>query len=466
MKSGGTQRLDPDALVEWRDHGTLRSGESSIEVGVRPVLVGRAEGCELQLDDARVSAAHLELRSTRHGVVARDLDTTNGSYVGPLRVHEVTLADGTEIRLGGLDGPRVVFRYADVPERVPAPKSRTRFERLVGSSATMQRLYDDLTQLAPTEINLLVEGETGTGKEEVARSIHAASTRSKGPFVVVDCGALAPSILESLLFGHERGAFSGASERKIGLAEAADGGTLFLDELGELPAEAQTRLLRMLEARTIRRLGSTKETKIDVRVVSATHRDVPAMIAAGEFRADLFFRLASARVHVPPLRERRGDIVELASTLLERLGFEPKPEITPDAMRALEGREFPGNVRELRNVLEVAVALGRGTIDLASVQRRSAYDEVPAVRTATSPKRPAPTAMTPDWNGELGLFREEKQAVIDKFEEAYLRALHEAHEGNLTHASAHAGIERHHLRKLLRKYGLIAPAKTRARKKS
>ncbi len=465
MEDGGTRRLDPERVDTWRDHGRLVSADGvEISVTEKRVIVGRAPGCDLVLGDARVSATHLEFWSSQHGVHVRDLDTTNGTYLGPVRIHEAVLADGTTLALGGPEGPTIAFRYDDIPKRVETPPDAARFERLVGGSLPMRALYADLAQLAPTDINLLIEGETGTGKEEVARSIHAASNRADGPFIVVDCGALAPALLESLLFGHEKGAFSGASERKIGLAEAADGGTLFLDELGELPPEAQTRLLRLLEARTVRRVGSTTEKRIDIRVVSATHRDIPQMISGGTFRSDLFFRLAAARLVVPPLRDRRDDIPLLVDTLLERLDFTPRPVVTQDALDALCRREYVGNVRELRNVLEVARALSGGAIDAKSVQRRSAYERISAAPAVGAPK-PVRTAPEHDalWSGHLGLFREEKVLVVDRFERAYLERLHKEHAGNLTHAAAAAGIERHHLRKLLRKHGIIAPAKKRTK---
>lgn len=437
-----------------------------MEVGRRRVLVGRDAGCDLTLPDARVSAAHLELFGQEGGVVARDLLTTNGTFAGKVRIRDAVLGEGAELRVGGT---LLRFTY-EAPTRVEQ-RALAGLHRLVGSSPAMQALYAEIEELAPTEIHLLLEGETGTGKEEVARSIHAASARADGPFVVVDCGALAPTLLESILFGHERGAFSGANERRIGLLEAASGGTLLLDELGELPMEAQTRLLRALEARTIRRVGSTAEIALDVRVVSATHRDLPAMISAGSFRADLFFRLAAARIHVAPLRERRQDVRALVHALLVRAGHDPPPEVTEEAFLALERRDYPGNVRELRNVLEVAVAVSRGgPVDVGALSRRSSEALAsnrgsvaePALRPATPRTEPA-AGPSPGWSGDLGLFREEKAARLASFERGYLEELMRRYAGNISHAAAHAGIERHYLRKLLRKHDLPTPRSRRRR---
>ena len=435
---------------QWCDGGRLTwidgPSEPSIAVEDRPVIVGRDAGCDLTVPDARVSAAHLELAPTAEGVVARDLATTNGTFCGDLRVREVVLAHGSELTIGGA---RLRFTYDDVPKRV-ARREVESFHGLVGSSRPMQTLYAQLEQLAPTHLAILVEGETGTGKELVARAIHAASERADGPFVVVDCGALTATLLESTLFGHEKGAFSGAHQTKQGLVEAAEGGTLFLDELGELPAEAQTRLLRLLEARTYRRVGSTQERKADIRPVAATHRDLPEMVAAGSFRADLFFRLATARLRVPALRERIADVPDLARTLLERLEGDDAPRISEDALAALARRDWPGNVRELRNTIEVAAALCRGDVIVASdVQRPGAPIPTPSVSPSAPTASPEPT--TP---GRRGLFRDEKAEVLDRFEREYLAEVFEQHDGNITRSAAMAGLERHHFRALLKKHGL------------
>ncbi|MCC7536780.1 MAG: sigma 54-dependent Fis family transcriptional regulator [Deltaproteobacteria bacterium] len=461
MPTPKTQRVATSSLDSWVDGGVLEvvrgpSSGARVEVRGGRVVIGRAEGCDLVLDDARVSAAHLELVPTEKGVVLRDLGTTNGTRIGTLVVREAILGDGTEIAIGACE---LRFGYDDTPARVER-FGRDTFHGLVGGSLAMRALYADLERLAKTRLNVLIEGETGTGKEVVARAVHEASPRSSAAFVTVDCGALAPTLVESTLFGHEKGAFSGAHQRQEGLVEAAHGGTLFLDELGELPLEAQTRLLRVLEARTIRRVGATKEIPVDVRVVSATHRDLLAMVAAGTFRADLFFRLATARVQVPPLRARKEDIPLLAKTLLARIFDDDAPVLDDEAVELLRRRDFPGNVRELRNDLEVAAAFATsGRIRAGDLLRRpSAAAAVPGQSSASSPL-PAPRGASPSPattlpNEPLGIYHEAKETAIASFERDYLERLMAEATGNITRAAARAGLERHSLRALLKKHAL------------
>jgi DNA-binding NtrC family response regulator len=413
----------------------------SLEVSTERALVGRAEGCDLVVPDPLVSAAHLELLPTASGVVARDLGTTNGTFLGTVRVREVVLSDGTELALGG---SVVRFRSARAPARVPRAE-RSGFHGLVGGSTAMQALYASLGRLSAARISVLLEGETGTGKERVARAIHDASDRRDGPFVVVDCGALPSTLVESTLFGHEKGAFSGADSRSIGLIEGAGGGTILLDEIGELPLEMQTRLLRVVESRTVRRVGGSREIPVEVRFLSATHRDLPAMVASGAFRADLFFRLAAARVVVPPLRERLADVPALADAVLAEVAG-PDASLSPDALEALCRRDFPGNVRELRNVIEAAAAFaGGGAIRAEHLTRQAAAPRLAPVVQA---------ALPPGDGVGLGLYREAKEAALAAFDRVYLARLLDEAGGNLTRAAARAGLERHHLRTLLKKRGL------------
>lgn len=451
-----TQRVDSRALEAWIDGGVAEIvrgpgvGESVRVEGSR-VVVGRDPGCDLTIDDPRVSAAHLELVPTERGVVGRDLQTTNGTRIGDLSILEVVLHDGVEMSVGD---SVVRFRYDESPRRVER-STESRFHSLVGESAPMRTLFAELRRVAGTKLNVLVEGETGTGKEEVARSLHAESARARGPFVVVDCGAIAPNLLESTLFGHEKGAFSGAQSRHVGLIETAAGGTLFLDEVGELPLEAQTRLLRVLEARTIRRVGGTKEVEVDIRVVAATHRDLPAMVSAGTFRADLFFRLATARIRVPALRERLGDVPLLCRELLERIADDEVPRMSDEALEALGRRDFPGNVRELRNTLDVAAAFCRDGVVLPG-DLSSEPPALPAMAAAPRAPRATESVDGADVSTDV-LYREGKELAIEAFDRAYLGRLLEEQDGNITRAAARAGLERHHLRSLLKKRGLWKP---------
>lgn len=237
------------------------------------------------------------------------------------------------------------------------------FEGIIGSSQAIERVLDTVKLVAPSRASVLIEGETGTGKELVAQAIHQNSDRARGPFVAVHAQALPANLLESELFGHEKGAFTGATERRVGRFEAADGGTLFLDEIGEIDASTQVKLLRFLESRQIERLGSMKPIPLDIRLVAATNRDLEAMVQAGDFRDDLFYRLNVVRIEMPALRERRDDIPLLLDHFLRQFaqenGYEP-PRISPEALRRLHDYSWPGNIRELRNFAENAVVLSRG----------------------------------------------------------------------------------------------------------
>lgn len=233
-------------------------------------------------------------------------------------------------------------------------------DRMVGRSPAFLRMLQLVQRAAPSEVAVLLLGETGTGKEMVAHAIHEASSRSGGPFVPLECAGLTESLFESELFGHERGAFTGATAQKTGLVEAARGGTLFLDEVGDIPLSMQVKLLRLLETGRFRRVGSTVEQETDFRLVCATHRDLRAQVAAGEFRLDLYFRISVFPIPLPALRQRREDLPLLVSALLNRLRSAHGKRLTKDAMAILERMDFPGNIRELRNVLERASLLADG----------------------------------------------------------------------------------------------------------
>ena len=271
-------------------------------------------------------------------------------------------------------------------------EDRYALDRILGKSLPMQRVFETITQVAPTRATVLVEGESGTGKELVAHAIHNLSGRPKAKLVIVHCAALSPQLLESELFGHEKGSFTGAMERRIGRFEQANGGTLFLDELGEIDAAIQVKLLRALGERTIERVGGNSTIKVDVRVIAATNKDLAGMVADGKFREDLYFRLNVVSIHMPPLRERKEDIPTLANAFLRELAREnnkPMREIGPEAMQALMAYNWPGNVRELRTAIEHGIVMGTGARMLVRHLPATLRGEAPAP-TMHRPGRPAP----------------------------------------------------------------------------
>ena len=308
---------------------------------------------------------------------------------------------------------------------------------LIGRSAAFQQMLGLVARVAPSQASVLLLGESGTGKELVARAVHEASLRAARPLVVVDCASLTESLFESELFGHERGAFTGAHASKPGLVEAASGGTLFLDEVGDLPLTMQVKLLRLLESGTYRRVGSTELRRADLRVVSATHRDLDTMVADGRFREDLYYRLGTFPIHLPALRERPDDIALLARTLLERLTPGRTLALSAGALARLRRHAFPGNVRELRNVLERAALLTDGhTVDTPQIEL--ALD--------TARRRPAapPPARGRPANPEAAthpLREAERQALADRLA---------THTGSRAELAAQLGISERSLYRKLR----------------
>ena len=400
--------------------------------------VGRHPTNDLVLDDPRVSGVHVELRRAGDRVHVRDAGSTNGTWIGAHRIVEAELSVGAEITVGSsllrldLDG-------AASPARRSATHS---FGDMVGESPEMLELFATLERIAPKDLTVLVQGETGTGKEEVARALHARSPRSRGPFIVIDATSLPESLAESLLFGHERGAFTGADQRRAGFFEAGQGGTVFLDEVGELPEALQSKFLRVLERREVTRVGGTAPVKIDVRVVAATHRDLRHEIEAGRFREDLFFRLAQMRVVLPPLRDRPADVAILCAKMLRELaGSGPPVTLEPSALAQLQALPWPGNVRELRNVLVRAAALAPGS----SIRRADIAGEGLGFRGAREERAALDLS---------GPFAVAKERAVDRFESAYLAALMRRCGGNLSLAAREADVARNHLRDLLKKRGL------------
>jgi DNA-binding NtrC family response regulator len=404
-------------------------------------MVGTHADNDLVLTDATVSRYHLEIRVRRDGIEVRDLDTTNGTKHGGARIGSVVLSGAARLRLGKHTEMDVepVDTSVELGEFGP-----DRFGDVLGTTQPMKRLFALLAKAAPTEATILLQGETGTGKEAIAEAVHRHSRRSKGPFIVVDCGSIPHELIASELFGHAKGSFTGAGADKQGLIEAANHGTLFLDEIGELALDLQPQLLRVLDRRQVRRVGETQSVDVDIRVIAATHRDLRAMVKAGQFREDLYYRLAVVATYVPPLRERKADIPTLATWFAEKMGRGSFAQSSA-LLDQLQRHDWPGNVRELRNVVERALSLGDSVLaDLgdSSTQRPSSPG------TEQSEKRQS----NPD---VLEMpFKEAKAQLVEAFERDYLEALLARHHGNISRAAAEAGIDRNYIHRLVKKYGL------------
>ncbi|MBK9036778.1 MAG: sigma 54-dependent Fis family transcriptional regulator [Myxococcales bacterium] len=405
-----------------------------VALGARPVVLGAHATCDLVIDQPKVSRRHAELTAVGGGVRVKDLGSTNGTWWQGSRITELVVPGGATIEIGG-----AALRIVAADALVLPPSARERFGALVGHSVAMRELFAVLELAAPSDATVLVEGESGTGKELVARALHEHSAHAKGPFVVVDCSAIAEHLIDSHLFGHVRGAFTGAERDRKGAFVEASGGTLFLDELGELPLTVQAKLLRALEAQTVQPVGADRPVTVDTRVVAATHRDLARMVEAKEFRFDLFYRLAVVHVALPPLRERPDDLPLLVAAFYAARGAEAGP-VDGDNLERLRRHAWPGNVRELRNVLERAWALSGGLVPFRDLRLWVEITTAPPAADAIDTALP---------------FKEAKERWNDVFERRYLAAVHAAAGGNITHAAEHAGINRRHFRELLYKHGLL-----------
>ncbi len=326
------------------------------------LTVGTMEDNQLILSDPTVSRHHAGLTESAGVYVIKDLESTNGTYLDGVLIREAVLEFGRTITLGETE-----IKFVPFQEKIEAyPSSKNAFGEVYGQSLQMRNIFGILEKVAPTDVTLVLEGETGTGKELLARAIHATSSRRSGPFVVFDCSAVAENLVESELFGHEKGAFTGAIHSRQGVFEMARGGTLFLDEIGELGIDLQPKLLRVLEAREVKRLGGSETRRIDFRLVAATHRDLAMEVRKGRFREDLFYRLSVLRLRIAPLRARKEDIPLVTQQLLHNLSLEYKtttvPKVAPATLEILNSYDWPGNIRELRNVLSRALAMGRETV--------------------------------------------------------------------------------------------------------
>jgi two-component system response regulator GlrR len=399
------------------------------------VSVGTHASNDLVVERDTVSRFHCELRIDERGVSVRDLASRNGTFVDGVRIESAWLGPRHTLHLGDLG---VSFQIDEARASVPLFAGE-RFGRMLGRAASMRRVFAMLERCAAADITVLVEGESGTGKEGAAEAIHSESRRKNGPFVVLDCSAIPPNLLESELFGHEKGAFTGADRTHKGVFEEAHGGTVFLDEIGELPMELQPKLLRVLERRQVRRLGSQRLLDVDVRFVAATNRSLKREVNEGRFRQDLYFRLAVARVELPPLRERVEDLALLTAAFLEQLHAGPAQRarlLDPAFQARLARHPFPGNVRELRNVLERALVFGESELG----------GEEPSLLRAAVVRSPVDDVDV--------TYAEARERAIGRFEAEWLPALLERHGGNVSRAARHADLTRPYLHKLLRRHGL------------
>jgi DNA-binding NtrC family response regulator len=405
----------------------LEGPDAGLRVTGDALAIGTAEGSTMRLSDPSVSRFHLQLEASANGVRVVDHGSTNGTFTGGVRIERATVSPGSTIKLGA-----TTLRLGDAPLAEVEVHGEDSLGGVIGCSPGMRRLMAQVTKAAGSDVSVLVNGESGTGKELIARALHDLGPRHGGPLITVDCGSIAPTLIASELFGHEKGAFTGADRAHVGAFEAAHGGTIFLDEIGELQPAVQATLLGVLERRKVRRLGSRTETAIDVRVVSATHRDLRAEVNAGSFRLDLFYRLAVVTLVIPPLRDRPDDVPLLVEHFLRDAGFDGPVAslISPPAMAALQKLHFSGNVRELRNLIEAAVAMNEPP-DLAGP--------------ITAPKAAALAT-------DLALpYKEARARLLDHFEAQYLDALMERAGGNVSQAARLAKMTRSHLSELLAK---------------
>jgi len=423
---------DRRQVSRWRIEVTAGPSRGHVhQFGTGTIRIGSAAGNDLVLDDPRISRNHLEIDAMPNGLRVRDLGSKNGTFLQGSRVGAIDLPPaGAVLTLGDSE---LALRPDDEPDPV-AISAREQCGRLIGRTEVMRALFGRIERVAHSDATVLIHGETGTGKELVAEALHELGPRAERPFVVVDCSAIPRDLIESELFGHVRGAFTGASADRRGAFERAQGGTIFLDEIGELAVDLQPKLLRVLEARTLRPVGGDTEVELDVRVIAASLRDLRALVAAKAFREDLFFRLSVVDLEVPPLRAHRDDVPLIVDQFLRELGA---PPIGAGSLATLMRFDWPGNVRQLRNVIERAVALaGSGP---------------PVIR---DEDLVAPSAeLSPSKLFELP-YKVAKDEMLAQFTREYLEALLARHGGNVSAAAREAKIDRNWIVALAKRHGV------------
>ncbi len=422
-------------VVEGPDQGSVfRCDEASPP----PILLGQSEVCSIRLSDRSVSRRHAALEVTVGKLRVTDLGSSNGTFVQGVAVIDAFCTGGELLRVGA------TALRVDLGTSAPSAElsAATSFGLLLGASAAMRRLYPLFAKLAASSVPVLIEGETGTGKEVLADSLHCEGPRALAPYVVFDCAAVAPNLVESELFGHERGAFTGALSARKGVFERANGGTLLIDEIGDLDPLLQPKLLRVLEKGEVQRLGGNESVRLDVRVLAATRRDLDREVQLGRFRDDLYHRLVVARVELPPLRRRKGDVAFLARHFARALGGD-EAAIADELLMRWEDYGWPGNVRELRNTVARHLALG----ELAAFETADEdVAAVPAAQPATNGTVQVPLAM--------GLpLSDARQRAVDQFDRAYVQRILASHGGNVTRAAEAAGVAKRYFQLLKAKYG-------------
>jgi transcriptional regulator with GAF, ATPase, and Fis domain len=407
----------------------VKAAPAELRLAAGKCTIGSGPRSHLVVIDQTVSRAHLELELVADGVAVRDLGSRNGTFHRGQRIERMVLGLGGRLTLGRA-ATLIVDPDTTSLEQGPA-NDRSEYRGILGASAAMRRVFAILTRLESSLLPVLVEGESGVGKELIARALHEGSRVARGPAVVVNCGAIPRELVSSELFGHRRGAFTGAVDARRGAFESADGGTLFLDEIGELPLEIQPMLLRALETGEVRAVGQDGVRHVKVRVVAATNRDLEQEVHEGRFREDLFYRLAVVRLKVPPLRERQGDIGPLANRFARVAGLGALP---PDVVAELESRAWHGNARELRNAVDAYAALG--VLPPSGRGRAVVIRQMASERVDTSRR-----------------YLELRDEVVEELSRAYLDAMLERTGGNQTAAARAAGVDRTYFGRLLAKYG-------------
>jgi len=426
MAAGSSVRRFRLRILDGTEVGhVFESNGDRVQIGSHPLN-------DMLLDERTVSRFHCEIFVDDKGNPwVKDLGSRNGTVVDGVQVKEAALRSASLLQLGRVS---LRFELSGEKNRIPISEQKT-FGSLVGTSIAARTSFALMERAAAADSTVLLEGETGTGKSQAAESIHRLSARRTHPFVVVDCGAIPSNLLESELFGHEKGAFTGADTRRVGVFEEARGGTVFLDEIGELPTELQPKLLRVLESREIRRIGTNTYIPVDVRIIAATNRDLRGEVNATRFRSDLYFRLAVVKITVPPLRQRPEDIPVIAEKMLAALGVDPRVRESlkdPGFLAQLQRAAWPGNMRELRNHLERCVVM-QETLE-PGLEPEGSLPESPV---AVDPRVPYPEA---------------RRRALNAFERAYVKALLEMHKGKVAQAAESADIDRVHLYRLIKRH--------------